>query len=114
MYIDQFKSSEAAQRSLISFVKDELNWVEILVTSLEEALGFWDPLLTGAGYVGCQSWDWGRSYALGTNRVLIIQLDAADWQLNAEAAGTHMLSQRREHQISSFKDITTRLLEAGL
>ena len=114
MYIDQFRNSEGARRSLISFVKDEWNWVEIQVTSLEEALGFWDPLLTGAGYVGCQSWDWGRSYELGTNRVIIMQVEAADWQLNAEAADTHLMSQVPANQMSSFKDITTRLLEAGL
>jgi hypothetical protein len=97
-----------AQRCMISLVQDELNWVEILVSSLEDALAFWDQLLTEAGYVGCGSWDHGRSYSCGTNRVLILEVDQGTWSADDDRAS------RWQRRMMDFKDVTTRLREAGL
>lgn len=59
----------------VSLVTGGLNWLEIKVPSLADALDLWHPLLTTLGYEGSLAWDKGRGYTLGKTRVLFLEVD---------------------------------------
>ena len=111
-------SSTAQEQPLVgcevSVISDGLKWVEIKVPSLERALAFWHPLLTELGYEGCQAWDQGRSYALGDNRVLFIEVAEAPSAQPAAAPAEPPKLRFQSRALSGFKLIKDHLAEAGI
>lgn len=98
----------------VSVICDGLKWVEIKVPSLERALAFWHPLLTELGYEGCQAWDQGRSYALGDNRVLFIEVADVP-ATDAAAAPVEQPRLRFQSRAQAgFKLVKDHLAEAGI
>ena len=98
----------------VSVIDDGLKWVEIKVPSLERALAFWDPLLTELGYQGCQAWDGGRSYALGDNRVLFIEVSDVAQAGPAAAPAEQPRLRFQSRARSGFKLVKDHLAEAGI
>lgn len=98
----------------VSVISDGLKWVEIKVPSLERALAFWHPLLTELGYAGCQAWDRGRSYALGDNRVLFIEVDVLPAADAAVAPAEQPRLRFQSRALAGFKLVKDHLAEAGI
>lgn len=98
----------------VSVICDGLKWVEIKVPSLERALAFWHPLLTELGYAGCQAWDQGRSYALGDNRVLFIEVSDVPEADSAAVPAEQPRLRFQSRAQAGFKLVKDHLAEAGI
>ncbi|NWC93044.1 MULTISPECIES: VOC family protein [unclassified Pseudomonas] len=69
-----------------------LHHVEVNVSSLQESLRFWEPLLSMLGYAEHQNWDAGRSYILNGTYLVFVQASELGSGFNRRGVGLNHLA----------------------